>query len=56
MVAPGRGGGPVLEPKQESHTAGFPRLEDQGWAQAQLELQGQLSRVGKWPGCLSRWQ
>ena len=25
MVALGRGGGPVLDPKQESHTAGFPQ-------------------------------
>ena len=38
MVALGRGGGPVLEPKQESHTAGFPQHKDQGRAQAQLGL------------------
>lgn len=55
MVALGRGGGPVLDPKQESHTAGFPQHKDQGRAQAQLELQRQLSCVEKWPGCLSRW-
>ena len=38
MVALGRGGGPVLEPKQENHTAGFPQHKDQGRAQAQLGL------------------
>lgn len=30
QVALGRGGGPVLDPKQESHTAGFPQHKDQG--------------------------
>lgn len=39
MGALARRGGPVVEPKQESHTVGFPQHKDQGKAQVQLGLQ-----------------